>query len=326
MLAVRINRFGSPSELQIQTLPKPAMSDDDVLVQIDAAGINPSDVKNVAGVMQVTTLPRTPGRDFAGVVVAGASSLIGQEVWGTGGDLGFTQDGTHAEYIALSKSAVSIKPKMLTMEEAGSIGVIYVTAHLCLEAGGLNSSNTVLVIGATGGVGSAAVQIAKWKGARVLGTVRKRSNLDFLRNLGLDVAINLADGELTDLVKAATNGTGVDLIVDTVGGAILEPCINSLARSGQVIEISSPANERRVSFDLVNFYRQEARLIGVNSQTYNASTCAEILTRLTPGFESGALRPLADGFHSFGLENAISAYEQVQNRSITGRVLFASRS
>jgi len=324
MLAVRIDHFGVPSELQIQELPCPALtSDDQVLVKVYAAGINPSDVKNVAGAMQGTKLPRTPGRDFAGVVVAGAASLIGQEVWGTGGDIGFTQDGTHAEYIALPKTAISPKPQALSMDEAGSIGVTFVTAALCLTAGQVASGETILVIGATGGVGSAVVQIAKWKGARVIGTVRKEGDRALVQQMGADVVINLADGVLPDLVKAGTDGTGVNLIVDTVGGAMVEPCLKSLAHKGRLIEISAPANDRRVSFDLIDFYHREARLIGVDSRALDASACAKILTALTPGFASGALRATAAELHRYPMEEAIAAYEQVQNRRVPGRVLLA---
>lgn len=128
MLAVRIDHFGSPAELLIQELPQPDLASDEVLVEVYAAGINPSDIKNVAGNMQNTTLPRTPGRDFAGIIVEGSESLIGTEVWGTGGDVGFTREGTHAQYVALPKNAVAPKPQNLSMDEAGTIGVTYVTA------------------------------------------------------------------------------------------------------------------------------------------------------------------------------------------------------
>jgi NADPH:quinone reductase-like Zn-dependent oxidoreductase len=174
MRAVRFDNFGSPSNLKVQELPKPVLKQDEVLVEVHAAAVNPSDVKNVTGSMKHTTLPRIPGRDFAGVVIAGEESLINTEVWGTGGDLGFTRDGSHAEYIVLPKKAVSQKPKTLSMQQAGLVGVTYVTAWLCLiNAAQLQAGETVLVIGATGGVGSAAMQIAKWKGAEVIGTVRR---------------------------------------------------------------------------------------------------------------------------------------------------------
>ena len=127
MRAVQIEQFGDPSTLQIYGVPQPYPQPGEVLVQIRAASINPSDVHNVQGTLH-TVLPRIPGRDFAGVVVEGDPALVGMEVWGTGGDLGLTRNGTHAEYIVLPKEAVQPKPKPLTMEQAASIGVTYLTA------------------------------------------------------------------------------------------------------------------------------------------------------------------------------------------------------
>ena len=326
MLAVRIDHFGPPSELLIQELPKPNLASDEVLVEVHAAGINPSDVKNVSGNMQHTTVPRTPGRDFAGIVVEGPQSLIGTEVWGTGGDIGFTRDGTHAQYIALPKEAVTPKPRNLSMEEAGSIGVTYVTAWLCIDAAQLAAGETVLVIGATGGVGSAAMQIAKWKGAHVLGTVRRESDRDLAQQSGADIVINLADKELSEAVLAATDSKGASVILDTVGGPMFEPCLQSLAHKGRLTEINSPAKERRVSFDLIDFYHRESRLFGVDSRALDARACASILGRLTPGFEADTLRPPVAGINRYLLQEAIKAYEQVLNRRATGRVMLAPNS
>ncbi|HEY0183721.1 MAG TPA: alcohol dehydrogenase catalytic domain-containing protein, partial [Rhodopila sp.] len=98
MKAVRMSRHGKPDVLTVEALADPVAGEDEALIRIEAASINPSDVKNVAGAMAQTTLPRTPGRDFAGVVEAGPAAWIGAEVWGTGGDTGFTRDGSHAEY------------------------------------------------------------------------------------------------------------------------------------------------------------------------------------------------------------------------------------
>src|ERR1019366_8029785 len=127
MRAVVIHQFGKPNVLRPEEVPTPQPPGDEVLVQIRAAAINPSDVKNVAGTMHGTTLPRIPGRDFSGVVIGG-SGEIGQEVWGTGGDIGFTRDGSHAEYILLPRTAVTAKPAALSMEAAGNAGLTFVTA------------------------------------------------------------------------------------------------------------------------------------------------------------------------------------------------------
>jgi NADPH:quinone reductase len=127
-------------------VPAPTVDENASLVRVMAASINPSDVKNVAGAMSETTLPRIPGRDFAGVVEAGPSGWIDAEVWGTG-DSGFTRDGTHAELIAVPVASLRRKPKTLTFEEVASVGVNYMAAWCGVEAAGLRPGETVLLIG-----------------------------------------------------------------------------------------------------------------------------------------------------------------------------------
>jgi NADPH2:quinone reductase len=322
MLALRFDHFGPPAEMQLADLPQPTVKPDEVLVQIHAASINPSDVKNVAGNMEHTTLPRTPGRDFAGVIVEGPKNSIGAEVWGTGGDVGFTRDGSHAEFIVLPKQAVRPKPKALSMEEAGSAGVTYVTAWLSIiDAAQLSAGETLLAIGATGGVGSAAMQIAKWKGARVLGTIRRESDREQAEKTNADVIINLEGQDLGEAVRAATDGKGANVILDTVGGPMVETCLGALSHKGRLVEISAPPKDSRVSFDLRDFYHRESRLIGVDSRALDASACGPILEQLTPGFESNALRLLTTAVTTYPLKDAIAAYEQIQDRKVRGRAV-----
>jgi NADPH2:quinone reductase len=111
-------------------------------VRVVAASINPSDVKNIAGAMRQTTLPRIPGRDFAGIVQEGLAKWIGAEVWGTGGDVGFTRDGTHAELIAVPVASLRRKPKTLSFEEAASVGVNCLAAWCGIEAASLKPGET----------------------------------------------------------------------------------------------------------------------------------------------------------------------------------------
>lgn len=325
MRAIRFDHFGPPDQLQLQELATPKLKPNEVLVKIHAAAINPSDVKNVSGNMENTTLPRTPGRDFAGVVVEGPENLVGTEVWGTGGDIGFTRDGSHAEYIVLPQDAVQPKPRNLSMEEAGSLGLTYVTAWLAvMDAAQLQAGETLLVIGATGGVGSAAMQIAKWKGARVIGTVRRESDREKAQKFKADVVVNLENEELRDAVFAATEGKGANVILDTVGGSMVEKCLSALAHKGRLTEISAPAKEPRVSFDLRDFYHREARLFGVDSRVLDVSGCARILEALTPGFEANAFLP-PSSTESYSLEDAVKAYEQILNRTAHGRVVIAPK-
>src|ERR1700722_19672171 len=178
MRALRFETFGDPSVLKLVEVATPAVDERTALVRIMAASISPSDVKNVAGAMKQTTLPRIPGRDYAGVVEAGPAEWIGAAVWGTGGDTGFTRDGTHAELIAVPVASLRSKPENLSFDQAASVGVNYMAAWAGLEVAGLKAGETVLLIGAGGGVGGAAAQIARGLGARIIGADRRAPHPD----------------------------------------------------------------------------------------------------------------------------------------------------
>uniref|UniRef100_UPI001F36FEF2 quinone oxidoreductase family protein n=1 Tax=Falsiroseomonas oryziterrae TaxID=2911368 RepID=UPI001F36FEF2 len=170
--SLRFAAFGGPEVLSLGQVPVAAPEPGEALVAVRAASINPSDVKNVAGRMRQTVPPRTPGRDFAGIVLDGPPEWIGAEVWGTGGDIGFTRDGSHAELLRLPVGGLSRKPSNLSFQQAASVGVNYVTALLGLDYAELKAGETLLVIGATGGVGGAACAIAAGRGARVIAASR----------------------------------------------------------------------------------------------------------------------------------------------------------
>src|SRR5262249_34343543 len=120
MRAIRFEAFGDPSVLHLEEVAAPAADESTAVVRVRAASIHPSDVKNVAGAMEQTTLPRIPGRDFAGIVEAGPAAWIGAAVWGTGGDTGFTREGTHAELVAVPAASLRRKPDTLSFEQAAS--------------------------------------------------------------------------------------------------------------------------------------------------------------------------------------------------------------
>src|SRR5271157_50924 len=214
MRAMRFEAFGDPSVLKVAEVPAPTVDEKAAgLVRVIAASINPSDVKNVAGAMKQTMLPRVPGRDFAGVVEAGPAEWIGAEVWGTGGDVGVTRDGTHAELIAVPAASLRRKPGRLSFDEAASVGVNYMAAWLGVEAAGLKARETVLLIGAGGGVGSAAAQIARRLGARVIGSDVRAPRSDApIRAIAETLIIGA--GDLPAEVRAATGGRGADVVLD----------------------------------------------------------------------------------------------------------------
>jgi NADPH:quinone reductase-like Zn-dependent oxidoreductase len=289
MRALRFEKTGSLDDLRIREVPMPRPAEGEVLVQVRAAAVNPSDFKNVLGKMHATSVPRTPGRDFAGIIVKGPGELMGQSVFGSGGDLGFGRDGSHAQYLAVPACAVLPLPRNAGFEQGAGIGVSYMTAWAALvNLARVRGSETVLITGTTGNVGTIAASIAHHLGARVLGTVRSKADLAKVGDLPVDGWIDLQETGLAQGVKAATAGKGVDVVFDLVGGALFEGCLQSLAwRGRQVVVASNP--DPRVSFNLVDFYHNESRLLGLDSLKLGFEEAAGILRSLTPAIESGHL-------------------------------------
>jgi NADPH2:quinone reductase len=310
MKALRFAQYGPPSVLTVEPLDTPQPGRGESLVQIHAAAVNPSDVKNVAGVFKAS-LPRTPGRDYAGTVVAGEGE--GRKVWGSGPGFGVERDGSHAEFVVMSSAWLSDKPPHLSMEEAATVGVPFVVAWYGLvQEGAVKAGETVLVTGALGAVGRAVTQIAHWKSARVVGA-------DMLeRPCECDVYINVKTQDLVAEVKAATGNRGVDLVYDAVGGPMFEDCLKSLSVLGRQIAMAS-VGTRRVSFDLIDFYHGLRRLIGIDSLQLTGEEIAAIMDAIKPGFECGALKPFEA--KSWPLDEAIGAYTAVEKGSPEKQVL-----
>lgn len=316
MKAIQFKSFGSPDVLEYVDLPTPQADADNVVVQIKAASVNPSDAKNVSGHFEHTVLPRTPGRDFSGVVVDGPQQWLGAEVWGTGGDIGFTRDGTHAQFIKIPLGALSRKPTTLSHAEASAIGVNFVVAWLgTVEYARLQAGETIAVIGAGGGVGGAVVQIAKARGARVLAVDRHPLSADSPAGRLIDEYVPF-DEHVTEGVKALTGGA--DVVYDTVGGVAFETALSLVKRRGRVLEISG-TGKRRVEFDLIDFYHNETQLLGVDSAKLGVAESAPLMTALVEGFESGKLQAPAIA-QQFTLERARDAYEAVATGT-RGRVV-----
>jgi NADPH:quinone reductase-like Zn-dependent oxidoreductase len=304
MRALRFHNFGAVSSvLKIEEIPTPIAQDGELLVKVKAAAINPSDVKNVGGAFKQTTLPRTPGRDFSGIVVS-KGEREGEEVWGTGPGLGITRDGAHAEYVSVRSGFVATKPKRLSVEQAAEIGVPFTTAWAAvIEAGQLKAGETILIIGAGGAVGGAAVQIANWKQARVLAAGRSSDAVP-----GTEAVINTAKEDLPQRAHELTGGKGVDVVFDVVGGPMFEPALRSLRVGGRQVAIASTGGSR-VSFDLVEFYHNRAHLIGVDSNKFEASELRMIMAELNRGFEAGALKA-SDG-ERVPFDRSIASYERI---------------
>jgi NADPH:quinone reductase len=322
MRALQFTQFGPVSNLRLIELPDPRADATTAIVKIAAASITPSDVKNVEGLMEHTTLPRIPGRDYAGTVVEGPAEWLGAEVWGTGGEIGYTTDGSHAELIAVPVASLRRKPRALSLQQAAAVGLTYLVAWLGLvEYAQIEAGETLLVIGANGGVGGAVAQIGKWKGARVVGADRSPLAQAAPAARAFDDFVLLKGTALEIGVREATSGHKADVVFDTVGGPMFEPALKSLAHRGRLLEISS-ASDRRVSFDLLDFYHNESRLFGVDTRARHAIASAALLEALGPFFEQGMFKPPPIDL-VFALADARAAYQEVDRGQVRGRVILA---
>ena len=324
MKALQYTRFGAPDVLELVDRPIPRATEEEAVVQVEAAAVQPSDIKGVAGVMDGTVLPRTPGRDFSGIVVQGPTWLLGRAVWGTAGDLGFSRDGTHAEYVRFPVAGLGPRPLGLSAEEAAAVPVTFITAWIgLLDAAQVREGETVVVFGVAGGVGSAVTQLAHWRGARVIGVDQVAPADDIAPAARPDVFVGTVGLELVEAVRDATNGRGADVGFDAVGGNDFESHLGVLAQHGRLAVIAS-VGVRRVSFDLIDFYRRELRLLGVDSRKVDAAAAARILQRLELGFLTGALTPPRIAAR-FPLTRAREAYEVVARGDARGRVVLVPR-
>ena len=291
----------------------------DALVEIRAAAVNPSDVKAALGMMPHAVFPRTPGRDFAGIVIEGPAGLIGKEVFGSSGDLGIRRDGTHGTHLVVEALALVDKPAAISLVEAAGVGVPFVTAQEGFRrAGTPKPDDTVLILGLNGKVGQAAAQIASWQGARVIGVVRKDEPYVGHAH-GEVIVIDSSRTDVATMVRDITGGKGADIVYNTVGETYFGEGAQSLAVLGRQIFIASA--KTTVPFDIFAFYRGRHTYVGIDTLALSSIASAEILRDLVPGFASGALKPFpieTDGI--FALERAAEAYARVLGSS-RGRIV-----
>ncbi|WP_430336061.1 quinone oxidoreductase family protein [Rhodococcus sp. ACT016] len=321
MRALRFERFGGPEVLSVVEIADPEATPDRAVVEVEAASINPSDVKNVAGAMEGTTLPRVPGRDFAGRVVDGPEDWRGVDVWGTGGDVGFSIDGSHAERIQVPVASLSRKPENLSFEEASVVGVNFIVGWLgVVETANLSSGESIAVFGVRGGVGSAVAQIARARGARVFGVARTAPGEGSPAAQAIEAFVPLTEdpAEVSDELRRLTGGRGVDVVYDAVGGVTTPAALASLAPGGCLVVISA-VGRRTVELDLIDFYRRELRLLGVNSLKLDLTASARRLSALAPYFERSQFRPVPVG-HVYDLDHGPDAYSAVAEH-FPGRIV-----
>ena len=305
------NVAGIAPVVERRTLTRPP---NELLIEVKAAAVNPSDVKAATGLMPYAVFPRTPGRDYAGIVIDGPPGWIGREVFGSSGDLGIRRDGTHATHLVVETEAVVEKPGSISWEEAAGIGVPFVAAMEGLRRAGMpKAGESVLVMGVNGKVGQAAVQIATWQGARAIGVVRKNERYEGHSNS----AVEVIDSSATDVaarVRELTSGKGADIVYNTVGDPYFEAAHQSLALRGRQVLIA--AVNPIVQFNILEFYRGQHTYVGIDTLGLSSTATGAVLRKLAPGFASGHLKPFPIKPGAvYPLEQAKDAYVAVAGSS-----------
>ncbi|MHA6129628.1 quinone oxidoreductase family protein [Pseudomonas fluorescens group sp. PF-1] len=306
MKALQFDKTGDLSALRYVEVATPVPGADEVLVEIKAAGLNPSDVKNVLGRFPYTTLPRIPGRDFAGIVVEGPQALVGQQVWGTGRELGFFADGSHAQFVKLPANGVALKPTHLSFAQAASLGVPYTTAWDALERSLVTAETRLLVIGG-GAVGSAALALAKVRGAQVLAAARRPEQVKELQDQGFQTLQLDKPEDLGAQVNAVFKG-GADVIFDTTG-FWLPASVAALATFGRIAIIAAPV-DGMVQLPALALYRKGGSVVGINSLLYGVQACAAMLDQFGQFFDQDLL-PLPQGLFESPLAEGLERYAEV---------------
>lgn len=282
MKALRVHKNRDTTSIQIEDVPLPKPSTGQVLVKIRASAVQPSDVLNSKGVFGNTTFPRTLGRDFAGTVAEGPINLIGKDIFGTSGPtFSFTEDGAQAEYTVLGVDAIALKPKQLSFEQAALLGTPLTTANLTLKRANVFAGETVLVLGATGAVGSWIMKLAQAYGCKTIGVGRHGTDIDSTVDPTLSTANKL------------TGGQGPNVAIDTVGDLNLtRAALDVLAPFGRLCTITAPrSGNKELAVDVTSLYRRQISIVGCNSLAYSQVEMARMLAQdLVPLLEGGNLK------------------------------------
>lgn len=305
MKAVRIHTYGGPEVLKYEEAPRPEPSAGEVLVRVHAAGVNPVDWKIREGYLKAYlphSLPLILGWDVSGVVEStgpGVTRLkAGDEVYSRPD---IARDGAYAEYIVVREAEVALKPKSIDHIHAAAIPLAALTAwQSLLDAAGLSAGQTVLIHAAAGGVGSFAVQLAKWKGAHVIGTASKR-NQALVRELGADETIDYQTTRFEDLVDE------VDVVFDTIGGDTQKRSWKVLKKGGILVSILNPPSA------------EEAVAHGVRQASVFVQPSAAQLTELATLVDSGKLKPIVETV--LPLSEARRAHELSQTGHTRGKIV-----
>ena len=302
MKAVRIHGFGGTDALKYEDAPIPEPKEDEILIRVIAAGINPFDVDLREGYIKSLTFPLTLGLDVSGVVEKAGAKITrfkkGDAVYAF---LNYIEQGGYAEFAIAKENWVSPKPKSITHQEAASLPVAACTAWLALvEKANLGAGQTVLIHGGSGGVGSLAIQIAKARGARVVATA-SASNQELLKQLGADQAIDYKATKFEDVVK------DVDVVLDSVGGDTLARSYGVIKKGGIVVSLVAEVDQKALDAH------------GIRGVAIGVKPNANRLAEITKLIDAGKLKPMVS--QVFPLSQATKAQEAAATHHTRGKIV-----
>ena len=318
MKAAVYDRNGPPDVFRYDDVPDPHVRPRGVIVEVAAVSIEGGDVLNRAG-GALTGKPHIVGYQCAGHVREVGAEVTdlheGEPVVCVMGN------GSHAELVSVPERACWRVPADLAMEEAACVPIPFGTADDCLfEFGGLQEGESVLVQAGASGVGLAAVQLAKRAGALVLATASKHDKLERLRDFGVDHGINYTAGDFVDEVKRLTDGRGVDVVVDSVGGQVLAGSLRCLAYRGRCVTVGNAGRQLNERYDLSSLMAGNQSITGVFLGAEIATKRVQrMIARHLDEIAAGRLKVVID--RSFPLAEAAAAHAYLESRQAFGRVL-----
>ena len=317
MKAVIYEAYGDPSVLKVAEVEKPAIKPNEVLVNVKASGINPVDTYFRKGIRQVAAFPNIPHFDLAGEVVEVGTEVtsvqVGDRVWAT------NAKGASAEFVAISQEAVFPLPAHLSYEDGAALAMPYMTAYLSLfNRGHLKKGETVLVYGAAGAVGHAAVQLAKNAGATVIATASNKEKAQIAKEAGADHVINYVEADLVKQVLELTDQKGVSLILDMSVSENMEKNLEIIQLTGRIITIGSPVNNMPpLLWRQLNM--KHASLTGVLLFTAPPAELKEAGDAISKGFSEKLYQSHVGKVFSY--QEAAAAHEALESKSVSGRII-----
>ena len=333
MKAFIVDRYGKKGSRRMGEMPDPQLQEDDVLVQVHAAGVNPLDSKIAHGEFKLILPYRLPlilGNDFAGVVVRVGSRVRrfepGDEVYARPDA---DRIGAFAQFIAIREDSLAIKPKDLTMEEAASIPLVGLTAWQALiEKANLKQGQKVLIHAGSGGVGTFAIQLAKHVGA-IVATTTSAANLDWVKALGADIVIDYTKDDFATILR------DYDVVLNSLGGDVLEKSLQVLGPGGKLISISGPPDPdfarelgspwilRQVMRLLSYRIRKKAKRYGVSYSFLFMKASGDQLREIGRLIDSRVIRAVVD--RVFPFESTDEALAYVESGRAKGKVVVKVR-